>query len=179
MGEGRHEGRAEPARTEPARTYATVVGASLILLGLTGLFYSSSFARGDSLVAAKVFGLFYANGWQNVAYLVAGGIGLALAPILPRLYCFVSGVGWSVLAAGGFFGAHGGEMVPAMGGLIPAGTANNVLRLLLAGLAFWAFATGPKPLHKANPHRKSKPKLKPKTKAKAAPSGAGERRPIN
>lgn len=152
-------------RTDPAGTYATVVGAGLVLFGLTGFFYNSSFATSNELIADKAFGLFYVNGWQNLLHLAAGLIGLSLSPLLPRLYCAASGVIWTVLAAGGFFGAHGGEAIPAIGGLIPAGTANNLLCLALAILAFAATAATSKPREKAKREPNSKPKVEPEAEA--------------
>lgn len=153
MGDGRKDDATGQSaeRTDPASTYATVVGAALVLFGLAGFFYNSSFASGDALLAEKALGFFYVNGWQNSLHLIAGCIGIALAPLLPRLYCLASGLVWTVLAAGGFFGAHGGEAVPAMAGLIPAGTGNNLLCLLLGGLAFAAVAASRAASPKAPP----------------------------
>lgn len=176
MGDGQQQA------ASPARTYATVVGGGMILLGLTGFFYSSSFATSDGFVAEKAFGLFYVNGWQNTLHLAAGALGLALAMRGARLYCLGSGVVWIVLAAGGFFGSHGGEEVPSMGGFLPAGTATNLLNLALGCLAL-AVLAGPatarvppaarrkktgqsrrKPRQKAEKQLGAKPKVKPETK---------------
>lgn len=195
MGEGRNS-----ERTDPAQTYATLIGGALILFGLVGFFYNSSFASDEALTADKAFGLFYVNGWQNLLHLAAGLLGLALAPLLPRLCCLASGLVWSVLAAGGFFGAHGGEAIPMMGGLLPAGTANNLLCLGLAGLAFAAAASGSrqetrskrkaKPLRKKEKSAPPKPKVEPETsdeathspsigRPRSATRSGGSRRTIN
>lgn len=164
MGEGQ-----QAERPNPAQTYATVAGAALILLGLTGFFYNASFATGDGLIADRVFGLFYANGYWNLLHLIAGALGLALAPLAPRFYCLGSAVVWLTLAAGGFFGAHGGEPIPAMGGRIPAGTANDVLCVLLGVLALAALAAAAeKRPSEAKKPRNTKPRVEPESSPKKA-----------
>lgn len=191
MGEGQHDGAG------PARTFATVAGGGLILVGLAGFFYSSSFATGESLTAEKEFGLFYVNGWMNLLHLAAGMLGLALAVRGARLYCLGAGLVWMALAGGGFFGAHGGEAVPAMGGLIPAGTANNLLNLILAGLGLAAAAataasrsvepgrlrtiekqneTTSKSRQKAEKRSKPNPRLEPDTSGIPVTPGVGRPR---
>lgn len=184
MGEGQHGG------ADAARTYSTLAGGLLILFGLAGFFYSADFARGDALVAEKAFGLFYVNGWQNLLHLAAGALGLVLAVRGARLYCFAAGVIWIVLAAGGFFGSHGGETVPAMAGMIPAGTANNLFNLTLGALglaALAASAPSSKPSSKAKPTGKTQPKVEPESRQEssigrprsARPTRSGGRRAIN
>lgn len=169
MGEGHNDA------VTPARTFATLAGGALILFGLSGLFYSSSFATGDSLVAEKEFGLFYVNGWQNLLHLAAGVLGLAMVGRRARLYCLASGAIWLLLAAGGFFGSHGGEDVPSMGGLIPAGTANNLLNLLLGGLALAALAASAPARAKSSAPRTDKRLGRDKKKEK--PSKKAEKQP--
>lgn len=170
MGEGQQQS------ADPARTYASLVGGGLILFGLAGFFYSSSFATGDDLVAEKAFGLFYVNGWQNVLHLAAGAAGLALAARAGRLYCLGSGIVWTILAVGGFFGSHGGEEVPSMGGFLPAGTATDVLNLALGCLAFATLAaTAPAREHSAS--KQTSPKNVPKKPRREA-KRSGKAQPI-
>jgi hypothetical protein len=194
MGEGQHQ------TADPARTFATLVGGGLALYGLTGFFYSSSFGTDEALVAEKAFGLFYVNGWQNLLHLAAGILGLALASRGARIYCAGSAVVWLVLAAGGFFGSHGGEEIPSMGGFLPAGTANDLLNLIMGGLALAALAAAssasskrssdsarnrrnerktekaakPKPVREEKPSKKAEKRAKPKAKVK--PEGRAEKR---
>ena len=171
MGEG------QQAAVHPARTYATVAGGGLIFVGLLGFFYSADFGRGEALVAERALGVFYVNGWLNLLHLAVGSLGLLMAMRAARLYCLGAAVLWLVLAGGGFFGAHGGESVPAMGGLIPAGTANNLLNLALAGLGFAALAASPAGSPKPRRKAKSKAKIKPKVKPESRASKPGNARP--
>ena len=72
----------EPA--SPARLYATAVGALLILLGIVGFFYGSSFGSPGTL--DHTLGALRTNGWLNLLWAALGALGLLLAePGPPRL----------------------------------------------------------------------------------------------
>jgi hypothetical protein len=71
-------------QASPARLYATLVGAALVIYGIAGFFHDSSFAApGD---VGEALGLFTVNGWANVFHMLTGAIGLLLAGFAPRRY---------------------------------------------------------------------------------------------
>ena len=61
----------------PARLYAGIVGATLVVAGIIGFFYSASFGAPGSVDDA--FGILAVNGWHNVVHLATGLLGLAAA----------------------------------------------------------------------------------------------------
>jgi hypothetical protein len=126
----------------PARLYATLVGAVLVVAGILGFFYEASFATGDSIVADEVFGLLAVNGWHNVVHILLGLLGLALAGSneSARFYCLLSGVLYLVLTVWGFAVVDDGfgDLI----GLVPVNNEDNVLHLILGLTGFAAaFAT--------------------------------------
>ncbi len=128
--------------TSPARLYATLVGAVLVVAGILGFFYEASFATGDSIVADDVFGLLAVNGWHNVVHILLGLLGLALAGNneSARFYCLFSGVLYVILTIWGFAVVDNGfgDLI----GLVPVNNEDNVLHLILALTGFAAaFAT--------------------------------------
>lgn len=85
----------------PARLYAAVVGALLVVLGLLGFFYDASFGPLDDYEDA-VAGL-QVNGWLNLFYIATGALGLLAAGFAPRGYALamtVLFVGLAVLGWG-------------------------------------------------------------------------------
>lgn len=84
----------EPA--SPARLYATVVGALLVILGLVGFFYSASF--GGLGQYEEALGALQVNAWLNLFYLAIGGIGILVAGVSSRTYSLAVGVLFIVLA---------------------------------------------------------------------------------
>ncbi len=68
----------------PARLYATAVGGLLMIGGIVGFFFGSSFSRPDDLRDA--LGLFSVNGWANSFHLLTGALGLLLAGFAARRY---------------------------------------------------------------------------------------------
>jgi hypothetical protein len=128
--------------SSPARLYATLVGAVLVVAGIIGFFYEASFATGNELVADDVFGLLAVNGWHNVVHILFGLIGLAMAGSneSARMYCLFSGVVYLVLAVWGFAVVEDGfgDLV----NLVPVNNEDNVLHLILSLTGFGAaFAT--------------------------------------
>lgn len=122
----------------PARLYATVVGALLVVLGLVGFFYSASFGSPGSVEAA--LGAFRCNGWVNVLHLATGAAGLLVAGRAVRAYALVVGLLYTALAIWGF--ALGGEQ--AIVSSIPNGTGNDVLHLAVGLLGLLAAAGTPR-----------------------------------
>jgi hypothetical protein len=119
----------------PARLYATLIGATLIVFGIVGFFYSASF--GSPGQVDDVFGAFAVNGWLNVIHIATGAIGLLVADYAARRYALWLGVIYLAITALGFIG--GGD---AILGFIPVNTGDNFLHLVLGVLgAGAAFAT--------------------------------------
>ncbi|HKB51317.1 MAG TPA: DUF4383 domain-containing protein [Solirubrobacterales bacterium] len=71
-------------QASPVRLYATLVGAGLVIYGIAGFFYDSSFAApGD---VGDALGLLAVNGWANVFHILTGAAGLLLASFASRRY---------------------------------------------------------------------------------------------
>lgn len=68
----------------PARLFATLVGAGLVIYGIAGFFYDSSFAQPDDL--REALGLLSVNGWANAFHILTGALGLLLAGFASRRY---------------------------------------------------------------------------------------------
>lgn len=68
----------------PARLYATVVGAALLIFGIAGFFQDASFARPDGV--REALGPLAVNGWANVVHMATGALGLLLAGFASRPY---------------------------------------------------------------------------------------------
>ena len=124
----------------PAQLYALLVGATLVVAGIIGFFYSSDF--GSPGETDDVFGILTVNGWHNVVHLVTGALGLLALGYAARAYAGGLGVVYLVVAIWGFIIGDGDSIL----GFIPVNTEDNVLHLLLglAGLAAYA-ATKPEP----------------------------------
>ncbi len=112
----------------PARLYALIVGAALVVAGIVGFFYESSFHTGSLAPRADAFGLLSVNGWHNLVHLATGLLGLAAAGYAARAYALGLGVVYVVLAVLGFAVGSGDEIF----GLIVVNTYDNLLHLVLA-----------------------------------------------
>jgi hypothetical protein len=84
----------EPA--SPARLYATVAGALLVVLGIVGFFYDASFTALDDLQPA--LGAIDVNAWLNLLYVVTGAIGVLVAGVASRPYSLAMGLLYTLLA---------------------------------------------------------------------------------
>jgi Domain of unknown function (DUF4383) len=129
--------------TSPARLYASLIGAVLVIAGIIGFFYSASFSTGSAEVAAdsdEVFGILAVNGWHNVVHIVIGLIGLAAAGTIAsaRAYALAFGVIYLALAIWGF-----AESDNILIGLLPTNDEDNVLHLILGLLGLGAYAATP------------------------------------
>jgi hypothetical protein len=122
----------------PARLYATVVGAFLLLFGIVGFFYSASF--GAPGVVDDALGAFHCNAWANLLHVAAGATGLLLAGAAARGYALILGGLFTVLAIWGF--VLGGDA--SILGFLPAGSGNDWLHLGLGLLGLLAAAGTPK-----------------------------------
>jgi hypothetical protein len=125
--------------SSPARLYCTLVGAVLVIAGIIGFFWSSSFETGSAAVAREsdeVLGLLAVNGWHNViGHLAIGLLLLAAAGSAPRQAALGVGLVYIVLTVWGFLVVEDG--FGDILGLIPINTEDNVLHLILGltGLA--------------------------------------------
>jgi hypothetical protein len=121
----------------PARLYATLVGGTLVIVGIIGFFYSSSF--GGPGAVDDVFGILAVNGWHNVVHIVTGGLGLIAAGYAARQYALGLGVVYIAIAIWGFIIGDGHSIL----GFIPVNTEDNFLHLILGLLGVAAGASTP------------------------------------
>ena len=84
----------------PARLYAPVAGAALLLLGILGFFYTASFAGLEDYEEA--LGALQVNGWLNLFYVATGAVGLLVAGVSSRTYSLCVGALFTVLAIVGW-----------------------------------------------------------------------------
>jgi len=115
----------------PARLYATLAGAMLLLAGIVGFFYSASF--GSPGEVDEVLGVFAVNGWVNVLHILTGALGLIAADYSSRGYSLWIGAFYVVLAFWGFALGSG-----AILDLLPVSDGANVLHLLFGALGIVA-----------------------------------------
>jgi hypothetical protein len=127
----------------PARLYATVVGAALLVLGILGFFYTASFdGLGDY---EEALGALQMNGWINLFYVATGALGLFVAGVASRPYALATGLLFTALAIIGW-GSGGLQLVIGLLGLAAvAGTPKP----------------GRKPARGQKQRRRSKPRAKP------------------
>ncbi len=123
----------------PARLYASLVGATLVVLGIVGFFYSSSF--GSPGEVDEVFGVIAVNGWANVLHVLAGALGLFVAGYASRWYSLWLGALYVVLAFWGFALGPGEAIL----GFLPVNTGVNLLHLVLGALGVAAALGTPRP----------------------------------
>jgi len=122
----------------PARLYATLIGATLVVAGILGFFYSASF--GSPGTVDDVFGAFAVNGWHNVLHVLTGALGLLVAGYAARQYSLLLGIGYVVLAAWGFVLGSGSSIL----GFLPVDGADNLLHLVLGLLGIAAALATPR-----------------------------------
>lgn len=121
----------------PARLYATLVGAGLIVIGIVGFFYSASF--GSPGEVDDMLGIFAVNGWANVLHILSGALGLLVAGYAARQYSLWLGVVYLALALWGFTIGSGNSIL----GFLPVSTGDNLLHLVLGVLGVGAALSTP------------------------------------
>ncbi len=131
--------------SSPARLYATLVGAVLTIVGISGFFYSSSF--GSPGEVDKVFGVLAVNGWHNILHLATGLLGLAAAGYAARQYALGLGLVYLVVAIWGFIIGSGDSILS----IVPVNTSDNILHLIVGvtGLAAGAATSASVPARTA------------------------------
>ncbi|HEY8082138.1 MAG TPA: DUF4383 domain-containing protein [Solirubrobacterales bacterium] len=122
----------------PARLYATLAGGLLVIVGIVGFFYSSSF--GSPGTTGEVFGLFEVNGWYNVAHIATGAAGLLVAGYAPRQYALSMGTIYATIAIWGLIVGSGESIL----GFLPVNDGNNFLNLALGALGICAALATPR-----------------------------------
>ena len=119
----------------PAKLYAGLVGATLVVAGLIGFAYSTSFGQPGDVDA--VLGILDVNAWHNLVHIATGALGLLAFRYAARQYALGLGVVYVAVAVWGFVIGSGESIL----GIIPVNTEDNFLHLLLgltgiaAGLA--------------------------------------------
>jgi hypothetical protein len=130
--------------SSPARLYAGVVGAVLVVAGIIGFFYEAEFTS-DEQVRDAVFGILDVNGWHNLVHIAIGALGLiafAAGAYAARTYALALGLVYVVVAAWGFIVGDGDSILS----IIPVNTEDNVLHLALGLLGLAAGAASPAPV---------------------------------
>jgi hypothetical protein len=128
----------EPA--SPARLYATAVGALLLILGIVGFFYGSSFGSPGTL--DHTLGVLRTNGWGNLLWAALGALGLLTAGAFSHSYALSVGLLLTVLGVWGLALGPGGAIL----GFLPAAGADEALNLTLGLLGLLAGAGTPRGL---------------------------------
>ena len=121
-------------QSSPARLYSGSAGATLVVVGIIGFFYSSDFGSPGNVDA--VFGILDVNGWHNVVHILTGALGLlafGAGTYAVRQYALAVGAFYIVVAVWGFIVSSGDSILS----IIPVNTEDNVLHLLIgiAGIA--------------------------------------------
>ncbi len=129
----------------PARLYATLVGATLVIAGIVGFFYSASF--GSPGKVDDVFGVLAVNAWHNVVHILTGAAGLLLAAYAARQYALGLGIVYLAIAIWGFALGSGESIL----GFLPVNTEDDFLHLVLGLLGIAAAIATPVQRAKAAP----------------------------
>jgi len=119
----------------PARLYATLVGALLVIGGVVGFFYSASFGTPGSV--EEMLGAFEVNGWINALHVLSGALGLLVAGFAARQYALWIGAFYLAISVWGFAAGDGGAILA----LLPVDSGDNVLHLVLGALGIAAAAS--------------------------------------
>jgi hypothetical protein len=126
----------------PARLYALVIGATLLIAGIIGFAYSASFGSPGEVDSA--FGILDVNAWHNIIHIATGALGLLLYRSAAREYALGLGAVYNVVASWGFAIGDGESIL----GFIPVNTEDNILHTVIgltgiaAGLASPRTVTG-------------------------------------
>ncbi len=121
----------------PASLYAGLIGAVLLVAGIIGFFYSSSFGSPGEVDA--VIGVLDVNAWHNIVHILSGVLGLLAfraGAQASRTYALVFGLVYIVVAIWGLIlGNHESIL-----GFLPVNTEDNILHVILGVLGVGAYA---------------------------------------
>lgn len=112
-----------------AKTFANVLGAVFVLIGVLGFIHALT-------PDDKLLGIFAVSTAHNLVHLVSGVVALAAANSgenYARLYAKVFGVVYALVTVLGFIGGPGTKVI----GFINVNQADNVLHLLIAAAALY------------------------------------------
>jgi hypothetical protein len=137
--------------SSPAQLYAALAGVTLVVAGIVGFFYESTFTS-DKSVRDSVFGILDVNGWHNVVHIATGALGVlafTAGAYAARTYALALGVVYIAVAIWGFVVGDGDSILS----IVPVNTEDNVLHLVigLAGLAAAAATSSPEARATARP----------------------------
>jgi hypothetical protein len=137
----------------PARLYCLLVGAVLVIAGIIGFFYESSFASGDSIRSEDVFGVLSVNGWHNLLHIAVGALLLIAAGSAARGAALFVGVLYMVLCVLGFIATSDNGIGfiaehDTLFKLVPVNNEDNVLYLIL-GITGVVAAYASRPMSRA------------------------------
>jgi hypothetical protein len=121
----------------PAKLYAGLIGATLLVAGIIGFFYSSAFGSPGEVDA--VLGILDVNGWHNLVHIASGVLGLLAfraGAAASRTYALAFGAVYIVVAIWGFIIGSGESIL----GIIPVNTEDNILHVILGVLGIGAYA---------------------------------------
>jgi hypothetical protein len=136
--------------TNPARLYALVIGATLVLAGIVGFFYESAFTSDES-VRDGVLGILDVNGWHNLVHIATGALGLLAfraGANSARTYALAIGAVYVVVAIWGLIVGDGGSIL----GIIPINTEDTVLHGLIGIGGIAAGLASPSVQHERSRH---------------------------
>jgi hypothetical protein len=124
--------------TSPARLYASAAGALLVVLGIVGFFYGSSFGSPGTI--DHTLGVLRTNGWLNLLWVAVGALGLLTAGTLSRAYALAAGLLFTTLGIWGLALDPGQAIL----GHLPAAGADEAFQLTLGLLGLLAAAGTPR-----------------------------------
>lgn len=130
--------------SSPARLYCLLVGGVVLLVGIIGFFYESSFDVGDEVIADEAFGTLAVNGWANLIHIAIGGLGLLAAGSFARQYALGIGVTYIALSILGFIAVESTDGISFLAengvliDLVPVDTSENVLHAILGAVGILA-----------------------------------------
>lgn len=122
----------------PARLYASLTGALLVILGILGFFYSASF--GSPGEVDEMLGVFAVNGWLNVIHIALGAIGLLVAGFASRSYSLCLGLLLVGIGAWGFVIGNDEAIL----GFVASNFCDDALHLVLGVLGLAAAVATPR-----------------------------------
>jgi hypothetical protein len=126
--------------TTPASLYAGLIGGVLLIAGIIGFFYSSSFGSPGNVDA--VLGILDVNAWHNLVHIASGALGVlafTAGPRASRTYALAFGAIYIVVAIWGFIIGGGDSIL----GFIPVNAEDNVLHAILGVLGIGAGLASP------------------------------------
>ena len=122
--------RVDDGTRTPAQWYCLVFGATLLVAGLLGFAFDSTFDTGSNLNGSKLIGIFEVNGIHNLVHVATGALLLALSPKRASAKAAAVGFGVVYLLVTIIGVANGSDVL----GLIPVNSADNLLHVAISVL---------------------------------------------